>query len=64
MQSFGRAATVNNHVANLARKAFDVLRVVAIFATIAAAFREHLAVEQRHQNQRNETPRGYGCPDE
>ena len=39
VQSFRRAAPVKDRVANLGRKAIYVLRVVAIFRVITAAFR-------------------------
>ena len=39
MESPWRAALANNRVANFGRKVFDVIRIVAIFASIAAALR-------------------------
>jgi hypothetical protein len=39
MKGLGRTALVNNRLSNLGRKAFDMLRVVPIFASTAAAFR-------------------------
>jgi hypothetical protein len=42
MQGSGRTALVKNRVANIRRKAFNMLGGVAIFASIAAAFRERL----------------------
>ena len=57
MQRVGRAAPANNRVENLGRKAFDVIRIVAIFASIAAAIRERLIADQRHQDRCEEIPR-------
>ena len=39
MKRLGRAAPFYDRLANLGRKAFDMLRVVAIFASTAATFR-------------------------
>jgi len=58
MESPWRAALANNRVANFGRKAFDVIRIVAIFASIAAALRELIA-DQRHQDKSEEMPRSY-----
>jgi len=59
MESPWRAALANNRVANFGRKAFDVIGIVAIFASIAAALRERLIADQRHQDKSEEMPRSY-----
>jgi len=59
MESPWRAALANNRVTNFGRKVFDVLRIVAIFASIAAALRERLIAYQQHQDKSEEIPRSY-----
>ena len=56
MQGLGRTTLVIDRVANLGRQAFDVLRVVAIFASQAAALRERLSAGQRYENKCSEIP--------
>jgi len=59
MQGLGRTALVIDRVANLGRQAFDVLGVVAIFASQAATLRERLMAGQRYDNKYSETPPGH-----